>query len=285
MTKVLYQGIEGSYSEIVARDCLEANFDYQGMESFSLLHKEWESYDDCLAVLPIENTLVGSILENIDFLPKSECFIEKEINLSIQHSLLCHPKCHSVQEITKVYSHPKALEQCQNFLNMYPHIKVIEYYDTAGSAQMLSQQSNPFWAAVASEKAGILYNLKCLKKNIQDNKDNFTRFVILRKNKRNKRKGYLKENKCSFNFKLPHEVGSLAKILEVIARKKCNLTRIESRPIKNQPFEYEFFIDLEWKNTTIEERKLLLEYLETACSKFLLLGTFSTHQIGRISHG
>jgi prephenate dehydratase len=191
------------------------------------------------AVIPIENTLAGSVLEHYDLLLSHDVFIQKEFHLRIVHNLIVANKV-KLNEIKKIFSHPIALEQCRKFLGKYPRIQAIPFYDTAGSVSHVIDLELRDAAAIASELAAKEHHGQILKKSIEDNKHNFTRFFLIRKNQRVLRGA----NKTSIAFSIKNSPGALFKSLSIFALRNIDLSKIESRPVRGKPWQYIFFIDV-----------------------------------------
>jgi len=190
-------------------------------------------------VVPVENSIEGSVSETYDMLLTSSVKVVGEVAVRVVHCLIALPSS-TLSEIKVIYSHPQALAQCRNFvagLQAEPRIA----YDTAGSVKMIKDARLAGAGAIASEKAAEIYGLKVLRKGIEDYGRNFTRFLIISKNEGKKSR----ESKTSVIFSVPHVPGSLYGVLEVFARAKINLTKIESRPTRQRPWEYYFFVDFE----------------------------------------
>ena len=190
------------------------------------------------AIVPIENSIEGSVGEAIDLLMKYPLKINAEIILRIVHCLISDPNA-SLNDIEIVYSHPQALGQCRSFLEKL-NCKIVSVYDTAGSVKMIKNIKNA--AAIASERAAYLYRMKILAKGIEDDKNNYTRFLLLSKNEYRRKTG---NDKTTIIFKIEHKPGTLYRALEEFAERQINLTKIESRPVKGRPWEYFFYLDFE----------------------------------------
>lgn len=191
------------------------------------------------AVIPIENTLAGSVAEHYDLLLKYEVFIQKEFRLRIIHNLIANPGT-KLKNIRRVFSHPIALEQCRHFLREHPHVEAIPYYDTAGSVKHVIEKKLRDAAGIASQLAAKQYDGQFLKKGIEDNKQNFTRFFLIRKNGR----PLANANKTSLVFSIKNIPGALFKALSVFALRDIDLSKIESRPVTGQPWQYVFYVDI-----------------------------------------
>lgn len=194
------------------------------------------------AVIPIENTLHGSIHENYDHLLEYKVPIRGETSIRISHQLIALPGTR-FRQIRRAFSHPVALNQCRSFFEKHKQIEPIPFYDTAGSVKMLREQCPPDAAAIASETAAEMYGGIMLKRNIEDDRRNFTRFFVL-----SKRTAALKsaagEWKTSVAFSTPNLPGALFRAMACFARRDLNLTKIESRPLRARPWEYLFYLDI-----------------------------------------
>jgi prephenate dehydratase len=192
-----------------------------------------------LAVIPIENSLAGSVLEHFDFLLARDVFVQRESRLRIVHNLIAVPGV-KLADIRRVYSHPVALDQCRDFFRMYPRIEPVSFYDTAGSVKHIMAEGLRDTAAIASKGAASAYGGKILKAGVEDNKQNFTRFFLVRR----ERKVLPRANKTSIAFSLKNTPGALFKALSVFALRDISLAKIESRPVQGHPWEYVFYVDL-----------------------------------------
>jgi prephenate dehydratase len=203
-------------------------------------------------VLPIENALAGSVHENYDLLGSHDLAIAGEYYLEIEHCLLVKPGRGKggLAGIKKVYSHPKALEQCTEFFRQHPDIEASSYSDTATAARLVAESDDDTCAAIAGEQAAQLYGLEVAQRRIADSEHNITRFLVATSTHRK----VTDANKCSLIMRLPHREGSLYRALGVLAQHHCNISKIESRPIHGEPFEYMFYIDFEYgAGTQVDE--------------------------------
>ncbi|MFQ5638203.1 MAG: prephenate dehydratase [bacterium] len=222
---------------------------------------------DC-AVMAIENSLSGSFLANYTLLQEFPLRITGEIYLRIQQNLMALPG-QALSDIQSVHSHPMALHQCSNFLDGHTQIRCVETFDTAESAREISEKKLKGVAAIASTFAAELYGLNILAESIENIKDNYTRFLVLSKEKGLKDPS---ADKASLSFHVRHEVGALAKVLTIFKEHSVNIGLIQSIPIPGRPNEYEFHVDVEWQNRrqfdqaiqqvrqTAMESKILGEY-------------------------
>lgn len=190
------------------------------------------------AVIPIENSLAGSVAEHYDLLLASKLFIQREFYLRIVHNLIAAPGT-SLKNVRRVFSHPVALGQCRNFFRRNPKIDSFPFYDTAGSVKHVIDHEVRDAAAIAGGSAATVYGGRILAAGIEDNKQNYTRFFLLQRTRRM----LPGSNKTSLAFGLRNVAGALHKVLGVFADQGISLTRIESRPIHGRPWEYVFFVD------------------------------------------
>ncbi|MGB7978354.1 MAG: prephenate dehydratase domain-containing protein [Chlamydiales bacterium] len=231
--KIAYQGIEGSFSHRTLAQMPGVKI---GMATFSAVYKAVERGDVDLGLLPIENTLAGTIYETIDLLSQGDLNIVGELYTRIEHSLLALPGA----KIKKVLSHPKALAQCVKLFEEHPDWTPVSHYDTAGAAADVARLGDRSLGAIANRAAAAIYGLEIVKEGIQDHKDNYTRFFLISKQESKGKKG-------SFCFTIDHQPGKLAEILHLFAKEGINLSYIVSRPIVGRPFEYLFYVDLEFR--------------------------------------
>jgi len=196
-----------------------------------------------VAVIPIENSLAGSVLEHFDLLLTRNVFVQREFRLRIVHNLITSPGV-KLSDIRRVYSHPVALDQCREFFRLHPKIEPVSYYDTAGSVKHILAEDLRDAAAIASKRAAGVYGGKILRTGIEDNKQNFTRFFLVQSLHGNRREILPGANKTSIAFALKNLPGALFKALSVFALRDMSLTKIESRPVKGRPWEYVFYVDL-----------------------------------------
>ena len=240
--KVAIQGVQGAFHEIAARRFhLAENIDVVPADTFDILIQQVESGEADSAVMAIENTIAGSLLRNYNLLNNSKLRIRGEVFLRIKQNLMALPNI-QIEDITEVHSHPIALQQCEEFFDMYPHIRLVEAHDTALVAKEIREKGLTKIGAVGSTLAAEIYDLNILAPSIETYKKNFTRFLYI--TKENNETHILPDfNKVSLVFVTNHTVGSLYKALEVLSRNNCNLTKIQSAPIMDKPWEYMFFLD------------------------------------------
>jgi prephenate dehydratase len=191
------------------------------------------------AVIPIENSLAGSVAEHFDLLLARELFIHGEFHLRIRHNLIALPGV-TLQKVRRVFSHPVALDQCRNFFRSYPEVQAIPFYDTAGSVRHVISEKMHDAAAIAPKEAAGQYDGRILLAGIEDDQQNYTRFLLIDKSRKIGRGA----NKTSIAFALKNVPGALFKALSVFALRDISLSKVESRPMRGHPWEYVFFVDL-----------------------------------------
>lgn len=245
MKRIAIQGEIGSFHDIAAHQY------FSGKDIALLCCKTFEEvFDsikrdrDVIGLVAIENTIAGSLLHNYELLRDSGTTIIGEHKLHIEHSICCLPE-DSWDTLTEVHSHPVALMQCRNFLAGHSTLKAVEAEDTAGAAEQISKNHHQGWAAICHQDAARQYGMKVLEAAIEDNKHNFTRFLVVADGE--KATDLLKENsanKASLVFALPHSEGSLSKVLTILSFYDINLTKIQSLPIIGHEWEYLFYVDV-----------------------------------------
>ncbi|MBI5202709.1 MAG: prephenate dehydratase [Elusimicrobia bacterium] len=238
--KVAFQGVKGAYSEEAARKHFKDGCEPSGYAYSEQVFETVASGVSEYGILPVENSIAGAVAVNLDLLLKEDVFVVAECYLPIRHCLLAH-KGVSLEEVKQVFSHPVALAQCRDFLTRRL-IKAVPEYDTAGSAKLIAERHIPGEAAIASKGCAEAYGLNVLEENIQTVKDNITRFFIFVRGSKAP-KGQTMQ-KTSLVFGARHKPGSLLDCLKRFADHGINLTRLESRPVPENPFEYVFFVDL-----------------------------------------
>jgi prephenate dehydratase len=235
--KIVFQGEQGSFSHLAGREKLGLDHQFIGLPTFNHVFSHVKEGLADFGIIPIENSLIGSIYENYDLLSQYKLKIVGEYYKRIEHHLL---GLSSSTPLKKVFSHPKALEQCTLFFEAHQGIEAVVYEDTAGAVRHVKESGHEEWGAIAGSFAGELYGLISIKNNIEDNPQNYTRFILVS----NKDLEEAEADKCSIVAHLPHDPGSLYKLLERL--KEFNMTKVVSRPIKGTLFEYIFYIDLEF---------------------------------------
>lgn len=272
--KIAFQGIPGSFSHTAAVNLFGQDHIFIGVNQFRKIFELVKEKSADRGVVPIENSLAGSVYENYDLLSRFKLPIVGEYYLEIEHHLLGIEKSADFKKIKEVYSHPKALEQCVNFFEKYPWIEKKLFSDTAGAAKFVADSKDPTMGAIASRSASELYGLPILKKNIEDNEFNFTRFLIISREKQSTQK----PNKCSLVFTVKHVPGSLVSALRVFAENKVNLVKIESRPIHGKPFEYLFYVDLEFSKNLENRMNSIIYEFKKETQSVMVLGYYQSFQ-------
>jgi chorismate mutase/prephenate dehydratase len=237
--KVAFQGEKGAYSETAVYTFFGKTAEVQPCRDFKDVFESVEKQEAKFGVVPIENSLEGSVNQTYDLFLKYDLKVRGEVVVKIEHCLIANPNT-KLEAVKAVYSHPQALAQCRNFLEKSGW-ELIPTYDTAGSVKMLKEKGLKNAAAVASERAAELYEMKILARDIADNPENYTRFFVLGKEDAPK----TGKDKTSIIFAAAHKPGSLYNALGEFAKRGINLTKIESRPTKQTPWEYNFYLDFE----------------------------------------
>lgn len=245
MKKVAIQGRLGSFHEMAARQFFkDEEVEPVCCNTFEEVFRESAEDADTLAIVAIENTIAGSLLHNYELLRDSGMKIVGEHKIHIKHCICCLPE-DDWTTITSVESHPVALMQCRGFLSSHSKMTVIEADDTAGSAEHISKNNLRGHAAICHASAAEMYGMKILEDSIEDNKHNYTRFLVLSSPYRNDCNcAEMFKNKSSIVFSLPHTEGSLSKILTILSFYDINLTKIQSLPIIGHEWEYLFYVDV-----------------------------------------
>ncbi len=245
MKKIAIQGIKGSFHDIAAHQYFAGeDVELLCCDTFEEIFQKMRDDYSRLGLMAIENTIAGSLLHNYELLRESGMTIIGEHKLHIEHSIMCLPE-DDLSTITEVNSHPVALMQCRNYLSSHPNIKVVEADDTAGSAEMISRKHLRGHAAICHAGAAPLYGMKLIEQGIEDNKHNYTRFLLVCDPwSADKLRDVHRTNKSSIVFSLPHEEGSLSQVLSIFSFYKINLSKIQSLPIIGREWEYMFYVDV-----------------------------------------
>lgn len=238
--RVVYQGVEGAYSQMAMNAFFGEHTDSFHVETWRNAMEALKNGEADFAVLPIENSSAGIVSENYDLLVEYDNYIVGEQTIKVDHALLGLPEA-EIADITCVYSHPQALMQCVDFLDEHRDWERISLKNTAMSAKKVVEDGKRNQAAIANPLTAEIYGLKVLKSSINYSSENSTRFIIVSGKKMCKRDA----GKISICFEIPHESGSLYHMLSHIIYNNLNMNKIESRPIKDKSFEYRFFVDFE----------------------------------------
>lgn len=221
------------------------------------------------AVIPIENSLAGSVLEHFDLLLSEDVRVVRESLLRIRHNLIAVSGA-SIDDLERVYSHPVALAQCRRFLNAHPKMRSLAFYDTAGSVKHIVETGDGHAGAIASSAASHYYGAQILQTEIEDNPENYTRFFLVRR--ATEAETDPAANKISLAFSVENRPGSLVAALNELSAIGTNLTKIESRPVHGKPWEYVFYVDCQLHLP--EEGSRALEVLKPHCAMVKELGRY-----------
>ncbi len=239
--KVAFQGIRGAYSEMAVHEHFGKAVDTIGCDAFDDVFDRVESGEVAYGLIPVENTIAGTVVENYDLLFANDIFVMAEVYLPIRHTLLAK-KGARLEEIKEALSHPHALKQCKAYLKS-KNIKMVPSYDTAGAAQAVASGDRLDCAAIASALCAEIYDMEILERDIQTNSSNTTRFFVIAK-KENLPVDH-KTGKTTVAFKTRHYPGALVDCLKIFQKYSLNLTKLESRPIPENPWEYVFYAAFE----------------------------------------
>jgi 3-deoxy-7-phosphoheptulonate synthase len=267
--KVIYAGVPGSFSHKACVQFFGAEVPYQSCPLFREVFESVQNGDATLGIVPIENSLTGSIHENYDLLLEYDLHIVGELTLRIEHNLIGHPDT-PINDIKRVYSHPQVFQQCKEFLKAYPSWDLVACKDTATAVLRVKENNDEDEAAIASREAAELYGMSVLKRGIETSPRNFTRFVVISAGE------FLDvpKNKSSLIFSVSDQPGSLYEALKIFAERQINLVKLESRPIHNKPWEYLFYTDIEVDIHDSQYRSLLQE-LEKKTEFLKILGCYA----------
>ena len=276
MIKIAIQGEPGSFSHEAATN-LAAEMRADPGESarivpFSLSAEAFAALvrgEVDAAVIPIENSLAGSVSEHFDLMLTSDVTIVRETLLRIRHNLIAISGA-TIGQIDRVFSHPVALAQCRRFLQEHPQMESFAFYDTAGSVKQLVELRDRHAAAIASEEAARYYGAQILVSGIEDNPENYTRFFYLSRSA--EVPANPNANKMSLAFTVENRAGTLVAALSELAKEGLNLTKIESRPVHGRPWEYVFYVDCQLKSP--EDGARAIQALRTHCSMVKELGRY-----------
>ncbi|HWP83152.1 MAG TPA: prephenate dehydratase [Bacteroidota bacterium] len=270
--EVAYQGEPGAFSEQAARAFFGSGVQLRPFAAFDDVFVFAARVPRSAAIVPIENSTSGSILENYDLLLKHNLRIIGEIKLRIHLHFMALPGS-KLRSMTSVYSHPQALKQCDQFLRKFK-LRPVPHYDTAGSAKIIKEQRLRDVGALASRRAAQVYSLRILKRNVETQHRNYTRFLILSRTTRVKALDVSSsKSKTSLVFSVRNVPGALFKAIGVFALREINLLKIESRPLIRKPWEYLFYLDVEGST---REKKLLgaIDHLKELCTSVRVLGSY-----------
>ena len=270
MIRVSFQGERGAYSEAASRAFFNEEIETVPLPTFAEV-LESTSFDKTnFSVLPVENSIEGSVGESYDLLYSTPLNAIGEYYLRIEHCLIGNGK---LEDVDTVYSHPQALGQCRNFLEKH-QMKTVPTYDTAGSVKIIKDIGTKNVACIASAMASEIYKMPIIAREIANNLNNYTRFLVLGKQQK-KETG---KDKTSIIFSIKHEPGSLYRIIENFHKFNVNLTKIESRPNKTSAWEYNFYVDFEGhaENSKISE---MIEKIRKDTLFMKILGSYPSAKL------
>ena len=256
MKHVSFQGERGAYSEAASISFFGNEIESIPCSTFAEALKNTENDASDYSVLPVENSLAGSVGESNDLLLSTKLNAIGEIYHRIHHCLI---GTGSIDNIDTVYSHPQALGQCRQFIQENS-LKTIPSYDTAGSVKIIKDLNKNNVACIASKNAAVIFDMPVIKEGVEDNVNNYTRFLVFSKESNDK----TENNKTSIIFSVKHETGALYQIINEFYQHKINLTKIESRPNKNTAWEYNFYVDFEGHQDDSSIKDVLKKLRENA---------------------
>ncbi len=267
MKTVAFQGEQGAYSESAVYQFFGNDTRVKACNDFKDVFDSVCAGEAGFGVVPVENSLEGSITQNYDLFLRYDLKVCAEVIVKVEHCLIANPGT-ALEDIKVVYSHPQALGQCRNFLEDFGR-ELIPTYDTAGSVKMIKEKNLRNAAAIASERAASIYGMNILANDIADNPENYTRFFVLSIEDATP----TGKDKTSIIFGAKHEPGSLYHALGEFAKRNINLTKIESRPTRQTPWEYNFYMDFEGHRTQPQCAETLVE-LEKFAVFVKVLGSY-----------
>ncbi|KAA3648480.1 MAG: prephenate dehydratase [Chloroflexi bacterium] len=272
---VAYQGEPGAYSEAAALEHFGTDIETLPSTSFEQAFEYVQSGQADYGMLPIENSLAGSIHRNYDLMVRHDLQVCGEYHFRVSHCLLALPEA-KLEDVQRAHSHPQALAQCEASLNELGLERLVEA-DTAGSARLVKEWNDKQAAAIASSRAAEVYGLQILREKLEDQSNNYTRFLVLSADEKVKA-GEGVEYKSSIVFSLQNIPGALFKALSVFALRDIDLTKIESRPIPEKTWEYLFYVDFIGHAEDLRI-KVALDNLSEYAQTFRLLGSYPRHLV------
>ncbi|MBQ8047711.1 MAG: prephenate dehydratase [Prevotella sp.] len=274
MKRIAIQGERGSFHDIAARQYFKGEqTQLICCPTFDDVFAQIKRDPTVVGMVAIENTIAGSLLRNYELLRDSGSTVVGEHKLHIEHSICCLPD-DSWDTLHEIHSHPVALMQCREFLSAHQELKAVEADDTAGAAETISRTRQHGWAAICHKDAARLYGMKVLQEQIEDNKHNFTRFlVVCNEHKADFLRSPDQTNKASLVFALPHAEGSLSKVLTILSFYDINLTKIQSLPIVGREWEYLFYVDVTYESLTRYRQSI--DAITPLTSELKILGEYA----------
>lgn len=268
MQRIAFQGERGAYSEAAVIALYGAEAEPVPLRAFELVFDAVQEGSCDLGVVPIENSLAGSVHRNYDLLLQHDLYIVGEVNVRIAHQLIANPGVR-LEDVRRVYSHPQALAQCEASLTAMPGVEIVPTYDTAGSVKMIKEQGLRDAAAIASLRAAEIYEMNILRSGFEDVPDNYTRFLALA------RRPVVPTgpSKTSLVFAGKNVPGALFRMLSIFALRDIDLTKIESRPFRGKPWEYIFYLDFEG-NLADKRCRRAVEHLGEIAALMRVFGSY-----------
>ena len=265
---VACQGVKGAFSQMAANTVFEQP-DIMYMRTFDGVFRAVDKGLCRYGILPLENSNAGSVTSVYDLMKIYNFYIVRSVKISVSHRLLANKKI-DVKNLKEIYTHEQAAAQCSKFIEENPHIKLKISDNTATAAQFVAESQRTDIAAIASENCAELYNLTVLSKNVQNNENNYTRFICISK----KCEIYDNSDKISLMLSLAHKPGALYEVIRQFADLGINLTKLESRPIEGTDFEFMFYFDI-CANIENEDIYDLMIRLDESAAQFNFLGNYS----------
>lgn len=268
--KIAIQGDAGSFHHQAVTQHFDTSAIVVPCQSFGDVFGAMNRFEVDTALVAIENSLYGSINEVYDLIESHRYPITGEVYLRVEQQLIGLPGA-SLQNLSTVYSHPVALAQCEQYLDVnHPDIEKVSYHDTAAAVEFIKNQQRTDFAAIASQLAADLHGLEILDAHIEDNKANYTRFVVL---SRTEAAPHNENNKTSLVLETNHQPGALARILSIFADNGVNMTKLQSRPIVGKVWKYRFYVDIEVAGPSLHN---LLKTIKDTDTKVTILGEYTS---------
>lgn len=274
--KIAIQGITASFHEVAALKYFGENIEPVECMSFQDLFEALKKDKADFAVMAIENSIAGSILQNYQMMQSYHFKIIGEVYLRIEQCLMALPGT-KFEDLKFIESHPMAIRQCAEYLLQFENAMLVDREDTAAVAKQIGEEKLQGVAAVAAARAAEVFGLEILAKGIETNKQNFTRFLVLSKEAIHNEKN----NKASLYFQVSHHPGSLAKVLNIFHEQNLNLTKIQSMPVIGKPYEYTFHVDLTWEK--YEDYQNALKAMTAFAKDIIILGEYEKQDFNNLS--
>lgn len=273
---IAYAGERGAFAELAAIEYFGKKCQYTAVSDFAMVFESVVNGNCDFGVIPIENSLAGSIHQNYDLLLESDIKIAGEVLLKVGHHLIANKNVKQ-KDIRSVFSHPQALAQCKNYLRKHKELQIVPFSNTAAAVKKIKDEKINDAAAIASMQAAIDFNMDILASNIEDHNSNITRFLIISAQEK-KFKTVSKNVKTSIVFSTKNIPGALFKCLAVFALRDINLYKIESRPMHGQGFQYLFYLDLEG-DLRLDSVRNAIDHLQELTVFYRFLGSY---EIGKL---